>query len=79
MDASIRPKALPGKRNLFRKVVLACFIAYLFFSILAGIVIANFSLKLHYLPLHHPEGIAAAGYIEATVVDCAATGVLSLT
>ena len=60
MDPSASPKALPGKRNIFRKIILACFIAYLLFSILAGIVIADFSLKLHRLPLRHKQAIAAA-------------------
>jgi dipeptidyl aminopeptidase/acylaminoacyl peptidase len=59
MDASIRPKALPGKRNLFRKVVLAGFTTYLVLSILAGIAIADVSFKLHRLPLRHRQAIAA--------------------
>ena len=59
MDPSASPKALPGKRNIFRKIILACFIAYLLFSILAGIVIADFSLKLPRLPLRHQQAIAA--------------------
>jgi hypothetical protein len=60
MDSSASPKALPGKRNIFRKIILAGFIAYLFLSILAGIVIADLSLKLHRLPLRHQQAIAAA-------------------
>ena len=60
MDPSASPKVLPGKRNIFRKIILACFIAYLLFSILAGIAIADFSLKLRRLPLRHKQAIAEA-------------------
>jgi hypothetical protein len=60
MGPSASRKALPGKRKIFRKIILACFIAYLLFSILAGIVIAEMSLKLHRLPLRHRQAIAAA-------------------
>lgn len=60
MDPSASRKAVRDKRDLFRKIILACFIAYLFFSILAGIVIADLSLKLQRLPLRHRQEIAAA-------------------
>jgi pimeloyl-ACP methyl ester carboxylesterase len=60
MDSPASPKALPRKRNIFLNIVLACFIAYLVFSILAGIVIADLSLKLHRLPLRHKQAIATA-------------------
>jgi hypothetical protein len=60
MGPSASRKALPGKRNIFRKIILACFIAYLLLSILAGIVIAEMSLKLHRLPLRHQQAIAVA-------------------
>lgn len=60
MHPSASPKALPRKRNIFRKVILAGFIAYFLLSILAGIVIADFSLKLRRLPLRHKQAIAAA-------------------
>jgi hypothetical protein len=60
MYPSASPKASPGKHNIFRKIILACFIAYFLFSILAGIVIADFSLKLRRLPLRHQQAIAAA-------------------
>jgi uncharacterized protein len=60
MDLPQSSKALPRKSHILRKVVLAGFTAYLVLSILAGIVIADFSLKLHRLPLHHQQAIAAA-------------------
>ena len=60
MDASATSQALPGKRNTFRKIILAGLIAYFLLSILAGIVIADFSLKLPRLPLRHKQAIAAA-------------------
>jgi uncharacterized protein len=60
MDPSASPEALPGKHSVFRKIILACIITYLLFSILAGIVIADFSLKLRRLPLRHRQVIATA-------------------
>jgi dipeptidyl aminopeptidase/acylaminoacyl peptidase len=60
MDPSASPRALPGKHNTFRKIVLACVIAYLLFSILAGIFIADVSLKLRRRPLRHQQAFAAA-------------------
>lgn len=60
MDPSASPNALPGKRYIFRKIILAGFIAYFFLSVLAGIVIADVSLKLPRLPLRHQQAIAAA-------------------
>jgi hypothetical protein len=60
MEPSTSPQAPPGKRNIFRKVILAGFIAYFLLSILAGIVIADLSLKLPRLPLRHKQAIAAA-------------------
>lgn len=60
MDPSASPKALPGKPHLLRKIALLGFIAYLVLSILAGIVIADVSLKLRRLPLKHQPAIAAA-------------------
>src|SRR3954447_8914605 len=60
MDPSASPKALPSKRYIFRRTILAGFVAYFFLSILAGIVIADFSLKLRRLPLRHKQAIAAA-------------------
>jgi dipeptidyl aminopeptidase/acylaminoacyl peptidase len=60
MDPSTSAKARPGKSHILRKVVLAGFTVYLVLSILAGIVIADLSLKLHRLPLRHQQAIAAA-------------------
>lgn len=60
MDPSTSSKALPVKSHILRNVVLAGFTAYLVLSILAGIVIADLSLKLHRLPLRHQQAIAAA-------------------
>jgi len=60
MDPSASTKALPRNYRLFRKIVLAGVVAYLLFSVLSGIVIADLSLKLHRLPLRHRQTIAAA-------------------
>ena len=60
MEPSAHPKRPAGKRHIFRKVLIAGFIAYLVLSILAGMVIADLSLKLHRLPLRHQQAIAAA-------------------
>lgn len=60
MDPSANSKALPGKSHILRKIVLAGLAAYLVLSILAGIVIADASVKLHRLPLRHQQAIAAA-------------------
>lgn len=60
MDPSKSPNPPDKKSHIFRKVFLACFAAYLVLSILAGIVIADVSLKLHRLPLCHQQAIAAA-------------------
>ena len=59
MGPSAIPKALPGKRNILRKIILLGVIAYFLLCILAGIVIADFSLKLPRLPLRHKQAIAA--------------------
>jgi dipeptidyl aminopeptidase/acylaminoacyl peptidase len=54
------PQKVPaGKSRNLLKTLLAVFVAYLALSILAGIVIADFSLKLHRLPLRHRQAIAA--------------------
>jgi uncharacterized protein len=51
----------PAKKFLIlRKVLLIGFVAYVVLSILAGIAIADISLKLHRLPLRHQQAIAAA-------------------
>lgn len=60
MDPSKSPNPPDKKSHIFRKVFLACFAAYLVLSILAGIVIADVSLKPHRLPLRHQQAIAAA-------------------
>ena len=60
MDPSKSPKPPAARRKIFRKAVIAGLVVYLVLSILAGIVIADVSLKLHRLPLHHQQAIAAA-------------------
>ncbi len=59
MEPSAHPKRPAGKHHI-RKVLIAGFIAYLVLSILAGIVIADLSLKLRRLSLRHQHAIAAA-------------------
>ncbi len=81
MDLSTSSKAPRGKSHILRKVVLACFTAYLVLSMLAGVVIADFSLKLPRLPLRHQQAIAAAVRIDfhaelQDVTITAADGVL---
>lgn len=49
-----------SKFRIARKVLLAGLLAYLALSILAGIVIADVSLKLRRLPLRHQQVIAAS-------------------
>jgi uncharacterized protein len=44
---------------MWRKIVTAVVVAYLAFSVVAGIVIADFSLKLPRLPLRYQQKIAA--------------------
>jgi dipeptidyl aminopeptidase/acylaminoacyl peptidase len=51
--------ATAAKSRTWRKIVTAVVIAYLALSIFAGIVIADFSLKLRRLPLRHRQAIAA--------------------
>ena len=60
MDSSESVKTTAKKSHIFRKVLLASLLAYLVLSILAGIAIADVSLKLHRLPLRHQQAIAAA-------------------
>jgi dipeptidyl aminopeptidase/acylaminoacyl peptidase len=60
MKPSVRPQPSAKKSHIFRKALLAGFAAYLVLSILAGIAIADVSLKLHRLPLRHQQAIAAA-------------------
>jgi len=50
---------LAGKSHVLRKAFFAAVIAWLVLSILAGIAIADVSLKLHRLPLRHRQAIAA--------------------
>ena len=57
MEPFTSPNPPGGKPYTFLKVILAGFIAYLVLSLLAGIVIADFSLKLHRLPLLHRQAI----------------------
>jgi uncharacterized protein len=59
MDPSARPKPSAKKSHTLSKALLACFVTYLLLSILAGIAIADVSLKLHRLPLRHQQIIAA--------------------
>ena len=60
MEPSARPNLPPRKSHLLLKAIVASFIVYFLLSILAGIVIADVSLKLHRLPLRHQQAIAAA-------------------
>jgi uncharacterized protein len=60
METSEHPKPAPKRSHILRKALLAGFIAYVVLSILAGIAIAEASLKLHRLPLRHRQAIAAA-------------------
>lgn len=60
MDSSESLKPTAAKSHIFRKALLVGFITYLVLSILAGIAIADISLKLHRLPLRHQQAIAAA-------------------
>jgi dipeptidyl aminopeptidase/acylaminoacyl peptidase len=55
-----RPNESAGKSRTSRKLLIAAAVAYLAFSILAGVVIADLSLKLNRLPLRHQQAIAAA-------------------
>ena len=59
MESSTRP-TLAGKSHILRKAFLAALVAYLVLSIVAGIVIADLSLKLRRLPLRHQQAFAAA-------------------
>jgi hypothetical protein len=60
MDPSARSKTLSRRSRLFGKIVSAGLIVYLLGSILAGIVIADVSLKLPRRPLRHQQAFAAA-------------------
>jgi hypothetical protein len=60
MDSSARSKTLSRRSRLFGKIVSAGLIVYLLGSILAGIVIADVSLKLPRRPLRHQQAFAAA-------------------
>jgi dipeptidyl aminopeptidase/acylaminoacyl peptidase len=57
---SSRTEVSAGKVRVARRVILAGLTAYLALSILAGIVIADVSLKLPRMPLRHQQAIAAA-------------------
>jgi dipeptidyl aminopeptidase/acylaminoacyl peptidase len=59
MQPSLRSERSGRKFRTARRVLLAGGAAYLALSILAGIVIANASLKLRRLPLRHQEAFAA--------------------
>src|ERR1044071_4415960 len=50
---------LAHKFHIVHKIILLGVIAYFLLCILAGIVIADFSLKLPRLPLRHKQAIAA--------------------
>jgi pimeloyl-ACP methyl ester carboxylesterase len=60
MDTTVRSKPLPRRFRLFGKIASAALIAYLLGSILAGIIIADISLKLPRRPLRHRQAFAAA-------------------
>ncbi|HEY2233594.1 MAG TPA: alpha/beta fold hydrolase [Candidatus Angelobacter sp.] len=60
MQPSRHSNPAAKETHIFRKVLFVGFVAYLVLSILAGIAIAEASLKLHRLPLRHQQAIAAA-------------------
>jgi dipeptidyl aminopeptidase/acylaminoacyl peptidase len=53
------PNVPASKSRTLQKFLIAAVVTYLAFSILAGVVIADLSLKLHRLPLRHRQAIAA--------------------
>ena len=59
MEPSSHSNPSAGKSHTLRKVLIAAAFAYMAFSILAGVVIADLSLKLQRLPLRHRSAIAA--------------------
>ena len=59
-EQSIEQSVPASRFRIVVTVLLAGFGAYLTFSILAGIFIADASLKLHRLPLRHQKAVAAA-------------------
>lgn len=60
MQPSSQTQVSASKFRVARKVILSGLAAYLALSILAGIVIADVSLKLRRLPLRHQQAFAAA-------------------
>jgi uncharacterized protein len=60
MEPSAQLNPAPKKSHLLRKTLVSGFLAYLIVSTLAGIAIADVSLKLHRLPLRHQQAISAA-------------------
>jgi len=60
MQPSSRTKISASKFRVARRVLFYGLAAYLAFSILVGIVIADISLKLPRLPLRHQQAVAAA-------------------
>jgi uncharacterized protein len=58
MQPSLRRQVLANKFRVTRRAILAGLIAYLTLSILAGIFIADMSLKLRRLPLRHQQAFA---------------------
>lgn len=60
MQPPLPTEVSASKFRLARRILLAGFAAYLALSILAGIFIADVSLKLRRLPLRHQQAIAAA-------------------
>lgn len=69
MDSSESAKPTAKKSHVFRKILLAGFIAYLVLSILAGIAIADVSLKLPRLPLRHQQAFAVESRFCAVAVE----------
>ena len=59
MQPSLRKQVSAGKFRVVRRAILAGLCAYLVLSILAGIFIADVSLKLRRLPLRHQQAVAA--------------------
>jgi len=60
MQPSSQAQVSSGKFRVARKALLAGLAAYLALSILAGIFIADVSLKLRRLPLRHQQAFAAS-------------------
>jgi uncharacterized protein len=61
MEHSRRPRVSSAMR-LVRKVLIATVVSYLALAILAGVVVADASLKLPHRPLNYRQAVAAVAY-----------------